>query len=291
MPTSIPFQGFFAATFALAATLSFAGESDSSKTTKVDTQVTLIVRDGRALTGHIDDRTDDEVVWIRLGRGDVVLSTGLSWDLIQEVQFENQRRTAAEFRELAKSYASASPKLSAINDDASNTLHPTILVSPPVNRSSLGRVLSVQAFADIANWDRDAESDGVALRVLPLGIDGRVLAIDGVISVELIGREFVNGRDNQEGFPTLGQWSQRVRSTDFRGYEGAVYRLPLTRRLDHDQTVLSIGMVHVQLNVTGQGHFEADAPIRLKSYNPIRDQLDQHHSRYDTFGRYRARHW
>ena len=256
-----------------------------------DTQLTLHVRDGRLLTGHINQRTDDEVVWLRVSRGGVFLSTGLTWDLIQEVQVGEKRYSAADFRAMGPAFASPSPKSSTIS--APNKTTPSRPVSNLAQRpaaTTFSRVQSLELEAQIANWDRDAESDGIALRVLPLAADGRVLAIDGVISVQLIGRNFVDAR-NTEGFPRLGQWSQRVRSADFHGASGAMYQLPIFAPLDHDPSVLSIGMVHVQLNAFGQGDFEAVTPTRLRNYNPIRDQLDEHHLRYDSFGRYRARHW
>jgi hypothetical protein len=269
----------------MAATCSAADPKPPSN--PAETPITLLVRDGRQLKGFVDHRTDDETLWIRVSRGSVYLSMGLTWDLVQEVRAGGERLSAASFRPLAKSYASRSPKLSSLtsaeNNNASVVSHPNI-VSP------LNRVYSLEIIAEPANWDRDPESDGIALRILPLGIDRRVLAVDGVIAVQLTGREFVTDRHDQ-GFPMLGQWSQRVRSVDFRGQEGAVYHLPANRQLDHDTTVLSIGMIRAQLHVMGQGQFEAVTPTRLRNYNPIREQLDEHDRRYDSFGRYRARHW
>ena len=282
-------QMFVVALFLLSTARTPAAEINSQSPNALDTQVTALVRDGRVLQGQVDDRTDDEVLWLRITRGAVVLSTGLSWDLIQEVQLESNRHTAAEFRTMAKSYASASPKLSTTHT-ANKPSVPSAFTARQTNAATLVRVHSLHLEAEIANWDRDAESDGIAIRVLPLGIDRRVLAIDGVVSVELFGREFSSGRENQ-GFPLLGQWSQRVRSTDFRASEGAVYYLPTNRQLDHEPSLLSVGMVRATLTVNGQGHFDAVASTRLRTYNPIRDQIDEYRTRHDAFGRYRGRHW
>jgi hypothetical protein len=215
---------------------------------------------------------------------------GLTWDLVQEIQVGPKRFSAAEFLAVAKNFASTPPTLSSLSADANLHSAPSTTVVQRTVVSALNRVHSLELEAIAANWDRDAETDGIALRVLPLGLDRRVLAVDGVISVQLVGREFVTGRSDQE-FPLLGQWSQRVRSTDFRGQEGAIYQLPISRQHDHELNLLSIGMVQGRLQATGQGHFEATAPTRLRPYNPIRDQLNEHHLHYDAFGRYRGRHW
>lgn len=255
------------------------------------TPVTVFIRDGRTLTGYVDRRTDDGVLWLRFIRDAVALTTGFTWDLIERVDVGDEQHSPQSFRQIAARFASEAPAVLPPSTSGkpvrmSTTRRRSL---PPVNPPS-NRIRSLEVEAQVDNWNRDAESDGIALRVAPRTYDGRVLPVEGIISVQLVGRNFVNG-DDAEAFPLLGQWSQRVRAVDFDGSWGAVYRLSAPLNHDDNQAILAVGMVEARLNVFGQGDFEAVAPVHLRTYNPIRDQLDQHRMRYDAYGRYRARHW
>jgi hypothetical protein len=252
-------------------------------------QVNVLLRDGRRFIAHVDQHTDDETLWLRVERNSVAMSTGFTWDLVQSVRVNDASFTAAEFRDVSEYFISKLPV--SHNKPGSLTIVPTLgfgIIDPRVATEKV-QMLSVDA--NVANWDRDAELDGIELRILPRAANGRVLPLNGAVMVDLIGREQMPGT-TPHGFPTLGSWTQPIRAAQFAGQSGAVVRLPFRNAYPTlDLGLLSFGMVAVRLNATGHGESEANAPVRLRTFNPIRDQLYEHQLRHDSFGRYRARHW
>jgi hypothetical protein len=166
-----------------------------------------------------------------------------------------------------------------------------LVVSGQPIRANANKVQSLTVEANLANWDRDADADGIELRIVPRMADGHSAAIDGALRVDLIARNY-SPAHREPAVATLGQWSQPVRAAGFREASGAVFRLPFqSLPPDFDPTLQSIGLLRVHVNVSGQGDFFADTTVRIRSYNPIRDQLLEHGTHHDSFGRYRARHW
>jgi len=255
--------------------------------------VRVLLRDERDFSAYVDQRTDDETLWLRFSRGTATLSTGFTWDLVQSVRVGSDRYTAAEFREVAAYFAAPRPTPLRRHDGGSGLPEAIPTHDSVIDRRDHDRfeVESISISASVANWDRDAEADGIELRLLPRAANGRVLVVPGAIKVELFSRNYYPARDRPP-LATLGRWSQAVQTSDFADWSGAICRLPfLSPSPEQDPTVQSLGLLRVQFNVAGQGDFFAEATVRIRSYNPIRDQLREHDLHHDSFGRYRARHW
>lgn len=165
-----------------------------------------------------------------------------------------------------------------------------IILAPPSRDVWEVRVQSLAVEAAVANWDQDAEWDGIELRVLPRAADGIILPVTGTVAVDLIGRLHFPERTTR-GFPKLGTWSQAVRAHDF-GSRGSIYHLPFPGTdLGTNLQLQSWGRLEVTLQVPRQGVFQATTPVRLRTFDPVRDAWYEHQRHYDSFGRYRARHW
>ena len=142
----------------------------------------------------------------------------------------------------------------------------------------------------MANWDRDAEMDGIEVRVLPRSAWGQVAPVEGVVTIELVVRNRLT--TEARSAPRLERGSQGVRPADFVGGWGAVYRIPFRQIQPERQVELEPwGLVRVTLQGRGIPSLEAETPVRLRTFNPVRDELLEHSRYHDAFGRYKSRHW
>lgn len=269
------------------------GAESPDRTAPVDSLVHVTLRDGRHWLAAVDHRTNDELFWLRFTRGNASLSTAVTWDLVESVQAGNSRHSAAEFRAVAKQFVSRLPAAfgsSAGVSPGDTNASPAWQLGPsPRGPGNVPQSLAIEA--QVANWDRDAEMDGIEIRLLPRSAWGTTLPFDGNMTVELLGRNQL-ATTERGSFPDLGRWSQVVRAADFTAGWGAVYRIPF-RQLppEQDLTLQSWGWVKVSVQGRGIPMLEAQAPVHLRTFNPVRDQwLDQQRN-HDSFGRYRARHW
>ena len=129
-------------------------------------------------------------------------------------------------------------------------------------------VVTLRIEARVTNWDADAASDGLELRLLPLGPSGNVVPVEGHLAVTLIGKRY-RGPRGEGPYAVLGNWSQHVRAADF-GPSGPIYRLPF-QSVDpgRDRTFSSHGLVEAQLSTFRQGRLDAAVPARLRGDDPL----------------------
>jgi hypothetical protein len=124
------------------------------------------------------------------------------------------------------------------------------------------------------NLDRDVEPDGIEVTIVAVGYDGLPVAVRGSLRAELHG-ERRNVGDPSPRFDELGRWTQRVQSEDF--VDGAAtYCLPFRAvSPEWEFDVLPDAVITVQLGATGHGNFSASAPVAVRLFNPLRDDLQQ----------------
>ena len=224
------------------------------------------------LAGEVDSRTDDEKLWLRSSAKTFVLTTSASWTNIAVSNVGRKQLTANELKELAAKIKTRVPKNHGLYDVRDNTS--THVVQQQIDSNATTQVQSIKVEAHIANWDRDAESDGIELRISPQNAFGKVVPVSGQLLVQLVGRNRLPVR-NQDAFPQLGRWSLRTNISDF-DFRGAIYRLPYNKsKPPTDQTLETLGVVEAQLMVFGHGRYEADAPIYIRRFNPVRDDLQR----------------
>ena len=130
--------------------------------------------------------------------------------------------------------------------------------------------------ACLVNLDRDVAPDGIEVSIVAVGDDGAPVAVRGSLRAELFGESGALSRERQPEFGVLDRWSERVRAEDF--VDGvATYCLPFRRAAPEWQfDLLPDAVLTVQLGATGHGNFSATAPVVLREFNPLRDDLQQH---------------
>ncbi|MCA9247000.1 MAG: hypothetical protein KDA42_07795 [Planctomycetales bacterium] len=241
-------------------------------------EVTAHLSDGHVVRGVVDARSTDQALWIRVEEGQVTMAVALDWNRIQHVDYADAQHTPQEFARLVDDIAT--PETNALflqRDVASEHSAP----APPTEGTRLttqdaahpGKPQMVEALeirAYLRNWDRDVEPDGLELHLLPVGADGRTVAIRGNVSARLVGTKYGRRRDDRD-FRDLERWSDSVQPENFTpGY--AVVRLPFRLiQPQFDTQLAPYALLHVHVNVYGQGSFEASTTVRLREYEAIRD--------------------
>ena len=249
---------------------SFTAVVDSAERVKVQLQ------DGRVLDGEVDPRTDADSLWLRFQYSSLSLSSPYAWSRIVTVQVGQKRLSSEEFRELSGTLINNDVP---IESRAANRAQNWIIL-PRSNRRANGaaRVASLWATARLANWDRDAEMDGLEVCIVPRNLRNELIRVPGNWRVTLVARNHQPPR-NSSDFPELGKWSVRVDAGDF--HDGcAVYRFPFRRSADPqtDLSIRSIGLVQLQFQAFGHGLFKAETPVQIRSQDPVRRDLQRRRS-------------
>ena len=142
-------------------------------------------------------------------------------------------------------------------------------------------VRSLNIRATVANWDRDAEVDGLLLHVQPLDGFGVVVPVDGIVDVQLATETKLakGGRSNvrdDNTFSVPERWSVPIRAIDFDA-AGTTVKLPFRRFHPERQfDIASSALAMAKLKLPTAGVFEASDPfVQLRPYSPFRDELQE----------------
>jgi len=234
--------------------------------------------EGRTLSGVIDARTDDRELWLRRDENGVMLVVPIAWDDIASGSLAGAEINAAALRDRAGELASTrqSPLLGpgqpgTMTAAAVRIAAPARLSSPQARRRI--RVCNLEIIgASLVNLDRDVEPDGIEVTIAAVGDDGEPLAVRGTLRAELYGERRPLEEPGPD-FDELGRWTERVRPEDF--IDGvATYELPFRATAPEWQfDLLPDAVLTVQLGAAGHGNFAASAPIVVRPFNPLRDDL------------------
>jgi hypothetical protein len=231
--------------------------------------VEVVTSRGQTLAGEVDARTDDNRLWVRQQRGDVVLTTSLSWADIASARVDNEAVDVDEVRQRPE-LATPAPRWQAAVEPAAVEVAaasgvPTTLIKPQ------RRVRSVEIVsACLANFDRDVEPDGLAVSITALDDAGIPMPVRGNLTARLYG-ELRPGSVREVAFGTLDQWTQPVGTDDFDSGL-ATYELRFRRTAPEWQfDLLPDAVVEVSLLAFGEGQFAASAPLIIRAFNPLRD--------------------
>ncbi len=146
-------------------------------------------------------------------------------------------------------------------------------------------VRSLHVRATVANWDRDAEVDGLLLHVQPLDGFGVVVPVDGNIDVQLATEtKFAKGgrsitRDDNS-FNVTERWSVPIHAIDFDAM-GTTVKLPFRRFHPERQfNIASDALAVARLRLPSAGTFDASDPfVQLRPYSRFRDDLQEYQGR------------
>jgi hypothetical protein len=257
------------ALFGSAEVATHAAESDAT--------VTATTADGREFTGVIDARTDGKTLWLRRDGAGFTLAQSLQWNEIASARLGAQPLDPFALRIHHRELVSpASGLFVGEIENAPPQAQPTPLVNEIAAQAAAGRPPRVRSVeitsASLVNLDRDVEPDGIAVAVSPISAHGTPTPVRGVLRATLVAQR----RDMHTGevqFGELNRWSQTVRPEDF--VDGvATYDLPFRATApEWDFQLEPDALITVQLSAAGHGSFAASAPIALRQFNPMRDQM------------------
>ncbi len=256
-------------------------------------RISITLDNGRRYTAQVDPRTDSDRLWIRYGNESVTLLRPIHWPSIVSAEYEGREISLDQLRVLATETQTKPAQSSAANSQAdreensradhdqtnsgSDTHGETFADRARLYLGAAEKVRSIEFDARLANWDADAETDGLIVHIYPLAADGRVVAIGGTAHVELIAPRQRNSHDvrraNGAVTTIVAQWSQHISAQEV-GSSGAVIKLPFQAiHPEFDAGVGARGLVHLRLTVPGHGVFESSRDaVRIRRYASLRDE-------------------
>ena len=263
--------------------------------------VIIQLRNGRSLAGEVNSRTDGVDLWIHSTAPSVVILSAIPWSEVSAARVGSEPIPETQLREALSLLKAPVPK-SVFRQSAT---------SVPRAATPALRVASLEILARLGNWDRDIEPDGLDVRINPLTADGETVAVDGMITLRLIGRRlgsqdrletppgfgfWTDGGSPREYAPRLnttryvelGRWSERLSTRD----AAAGYRLKLPFRSVHPEFDLDValdGELTAHLNVRGQNIQQVSTPVQLRSFSPLREELQLHRRTRYFLDEYTAR--
>lgn len=239
--------------------------------------VTIQTTDGREIVGQVDERTDQNSLWIRQEREQIMLTTALKWSEIATASDGEVELPLEQLPDLLQELASEEPKGLLVRQ----TIYPDESLCPDcesrepdglATQRRATRIRNVEVEAHLVNLDRDVEPDGLELVVAAIDENGYPVPVRGSLYVRLWG-ERIKPRGALVRYEQLQQWTQRVDRDDFIE-DVASYLLRFrTVQPEFDLGLSPDALVHVKLSVFGQGSYEASVPVMVRKFNPVRDRL------------------
>jgi len=284
-----------AVTAAAGQTLGQSAAAEGGNTASVASPGSVVakIRGFRAMEAAIDPRTDLHHLRLRLERPGITLWRSAAWDEVEWVQIGHQKLSGPQLQQLVERLRAEHPRSTVPERQAepNNTIvirgrpepidgqqEPVQRRAPPERSASKqpqGLVRFLKLDATVANWDADPETDGLLVRIEPVGEDGAPVAVSGLLEVELVA--FATGRAaSQQPFTRIAYWAEAVWPEDF-GPGGAVYRLPFQQvHPEFDRQYAAHASVLARLSVPAMGVFAATADtVRIRPFSPVRDKLQQ----------------
>ena len=248
-----------------------------------DQIATITLHDGRTVRGSIDQRSDQHYLWLRTQHPNLVLVSRFPWSSVLNLK----QGALPEGRTNGDSHAQENPdqldganripleRVTAPAEPSENQLggeQLTIgllpMLPPPWAvglhdrpRPNPRAVRSLRLEVEVANWDHDAEPDGLRVLVTPLDYHGYTVPVDASIDFQLLtDRQHARGgrhvRRRREDV-RLEEWSERMWAQDF-GPHGAVYELPFRNfTVGTDFEIAPEAVLTARLGVAGSGAFRA----------------------------------
>lgn len=238
------------------------------------------------MSGQVEASTNDDRLWLSTTDSGVTLQSGFRWAQIGDVVHESKHYTAGEFKlivnQLVRSQptdATAAPPL-PMEQVIAATRSPARVIPVAFTHPEPPAIRSLRVRAWAASWDADPELDGLLVEVTPLSADGEFVAVEGQLSLTLIG-ENSQGHPEQlrrfrPQYPEITRSTEQVYESDF--FAGpAVYKLPYRNIVPETRLDLfPQGVLTATLGVPGQGSFSASTDaVSLIPASPIRDRRQQ----------------
>jgi hypothetical protein len=243
--------------------------------------VKVLLRNGRTFSGELDPRSDSLRLWLKFSGRSIALYRSFAWNQVQAAWRGQDELPIRELEQLALALEVKTRRQRAEDRDGrakpnarsagDNPYRPA--EAPP----AIVREVRLQARA--ANWDDDAEADGLLLQLYPLGDDGLVVPVAGFLEVTLVGQR-IGPPAGGESFPQLGRWRRAIEPGDVQP-GGVTLRLPFqAAHPEFDLGLSALGMVQTRFAISGQAAFETSSgTFSIRPMNALRDDLEQRQRR------------
>jgi len=254
-------------------------------TGEVDTPSTITVQttDGRELIGMVDEKTDDEHLWIRQETSDTIFAVAVKWSDLTAATVDGDTVELAALPELVPRLQSSGPEgfltefVLQQPADVLRVVHPGSAVRSTGYRQIVRplphvRITHLEVDAALVQLDRDVEPDGLELAIAAVDSHGIAVPIRGSLTAKLWGNR-VDLHPGQNRFVELQRWSRPVALHHFQD-NVAFFVLPF-RSVDpeFELDLRPDALLNVQLGVFGQGNYEATADVEIRQYSFFRDRL------------------
>lgn len=238
-----------------------------------------MLNDGRQIFGRVAATTNDSQLDLVVASERVHLTAHLKWEQVASFKVRDRQVSVARFRKQLSKYMLPEP---ASKNAVSRPPGITPLLNqdtgePIASHQSTPR--SVQMEARLANWDQDAEPEGLLLELFVLDGTGHPTVAPGQLTAKLTGirQEVTGGRDTLDRKPPvtpLEQWSLNVRNSDFANGR-TVVKLPFRiLQPNRDLNIAAETLLEISYGVSSVGVFRASQPdVLIRQPSFFRDEL------------------
>lgn len=249
-------------------------------------EVHLTLASGRSVSGMIDPATSSQTIWLRSQVGQAILRRPIDVAAIDRIEIHGQRANLNELQQLAAN-ANAAPARSSTAEKSIRDIRPgKIIVIQPAAPSTPTDTFVPQAKhlppvtlridAYPANWDADAEDDGLLVSITPLDREGTAVPVTGVAQIEWWGSQVVSRWQTpvgRESYRPLRWAYQSENLTAEQFSTGYRVQLPFQGMNPLEQAlVFPYSLVRVRLVVPGVGELLAERDgIRAHRFQPLLD--------------------
>jgi hypothetical protein len=238
-------------------------------------QLRIETRDDRELNGVMDVRTDERHLWLRREERNVVMTVPVAWDAVATASVGGDSIDVDDLKSRRNELASAATQSFSGEPELASVIPAPAAVTPVsfVTASQAPHVRNLEIVcAELINLDRDVEPDGIEVSIAAVGEHGLPLAVRGSFRATLVG-ERRPATSGEIEFGELGRWTQRVRPEDFvDGVATYDLRFRVTAP-EWEFDVAPDAILTIELGASGHGHYAASAPLALRRFNPLRDQM------------------
>jgi hypothetical protein len=254
-----------------AGTIAVAADTNGAATTEAAV-ATVLVKSGRTFVGLVDARTDASTLWLRFEHGRSTLWRPIEWHRVVDIAIDGEKLSGEEFQRVAAKYATDEDPGRRTWPVSDSQIDAATAGEAEREALAMGRVRSLSVDVRFANWDADADDDGLAVMIAPLDELGRGVAADGTLTVDLIAMTGKRrplwppvAHEPDVERPVLESWTVQLSPRDF--VDGlATVKLEFTHGDPAaNPLVHSLGVVRARFASPGSDVVEAVVdPVRLR---------------------------
>jgi hypothetical protein len=221
---------------------------------EVGSHVAVHTKAGRIVRGAVDRKTNDEHLWL------VAEAEGMS---------VGSRIRREEVLKITAGTEIVLPKLIA-RPTPMSYLHPATSTHQFNAGVASGSASSLVVFAQLENWNHDAQFDGLGLHFYPRDGAGALAPVGGTLSANLSTFRG-DARSTRGAIENSESWTVQVTQANYT-QQGGYVRLPFRKLNIESDTLQPVADLQVRFNIAGQGVLEANMEnVVIQPFSPTRD--------------------